>query len=60
MALSRGHSFDFQRDIDIQNAEIRLNNSRELRLQAQKELQSDVRNVYKTYSTNLFFSKTSS
>lgn len=44
----------FQRDNDIQNAEIRLDNSRQLRRQAQKELKSDVRNVYETYSTNLF------
>ncbi len=44
----------FQRNVDIQNAEIRLDNSQQLRRQAQKELRRDVRNVYETYSTNLF------
>lgn len=44
----------FQRSIDIQNARIRLRNSRERRRQAEKQLRRDVQNVYEKYRTNLF------
>lgn len=51
-------SFDifdgFRRSTQVQNAEIRLKNSRELRTQAEKEARRDVYNAYDNYTTNLF------
>jgi len=44
----------FRRNIDIQNAEIRLKNSRQARKQAEKNLRRDLRNTYENYNTNLF------
>ena len=44
----------FRRNIDIQNAEIRLKNSRQARKQAEKNLRRDLRNAYENYNTNLF------
>jgi outer membrane protein TolC len=44
----------FRRNIDIQNARIRLKNSRQDRRLAEKQLRRDMRNAYEEYSTNLF------
>ncbi|TYP92022.1 outer membrane protein [Fodinibius salinus] len=44
----------FQRKIDIQNAKIRLRNSKEQQQLAQKQLRRDMRNAYEDYSTNIF------
>jgi outer membrane protein TolC len=44
----------FRRNIEVQNAKIRVKNSVQRRRQAEKELRRDVRNVYENYQTNLF------
>ncbi|MDZ7681935.1 MAG: TolC family protein [Fodinibius sp.] len=47
----------FRRNIDIQNAQIQLKNSRQERRLAEKQLRRDMRNAYEEYSTNLFLLK---
>jgi len=58
--FSAGLSFSFsifdgfRRNITIQNNQIRVKNSEEQRQLTEKEVRSDVLNVYETYAANLF------
>lgn len=44
----------FRRNITVQNDQIRVKNSEEQRRLTEKEVRSDLLNIYETYSTNLY------